>query len=69
MTAKIQVARVGDTGERKTQPYRAIVCVGGSKSKGGFYPRLAAHRCGEARGRTPTKAIRGAFRDLGKSFK
>jgi hypothetical protein len=69
MSAQIRVARVGDTGERKTQPYRAIVCVGGSRMKGFFYPRLAANRCGEARGRTPTKAIRGAFRDLGKSFK
>jgi len=69
MKATVKVARIGDTGSAKTAPYRAIVCVGGTKKHGGFYPRLAAHRCGEAKGRTPTKAIRGAFRDLGKSFK
>jgi hypothetical protein len=67
--AMVEVGRVGYTGEGgRTKPYRAIACVG---TRGGdaTYPRLAAHRCGEARGTTPTKAIKAAFRDLARSFK
>lgn len=68
MHASVEVARVGDTGERKIQPYRSIVCVGKSH-RGGRMPRISATRCGAARGKTPTLAIRGAFKDLGKVFK
>jgi hypothetical protein len=70
IAAKIQVARVGDTGEGgRPKPYRAIACVGGGPKRGGFYPRHAGTRCGNGRGRTPTLAIRNAFKDLGKNFK
>lgn len=65
----LEVKRVGDTGERKVQPYRAIACVGSRGKSGSTFPRLAATRCGEARGKTPTLAIRGAFKDLGRNFK
>ncbi len=68
--AEVRVARVGATGESgRTKAYRSIVCVGGAPRRGGFYPRLAAHRCGEGRSYTPTKAIKAAFRDLAESFK
>lgn len=71
MKAKIRVFRVGDTGEAKPKPYRAIACVGGvgTLRRDGFYPRKAGTRCGEGRGKSPTAAIRVAFRDLGKNFK
>ena len=72
VASSIQVVRVGDTGEAKPQPYRAIVCAGvkpATGTSGRDYPRLAASRCGESRGKTPTLAIRGAFKDLGRNFK
>ncbi len=73
IAASIRIARVGDTGEGgRPKPYRAIACIGKSpRAWGGVvgHTRLPAHRCGEARGRTPTAALKGAFRDLGRSFK
>lgn len=69
LKATIQVARAGDTGESWAgrKPYRAIACVGSASRD--FYPRKAANRCGEARGRTPTQAIKKALADLSRSFK
>jgi len=80
IAAKVSVMRRGDTGEAKVKPYRAIACVGtgdrgrmgrtGSQNKKTMhYPRQPGTRCGEANGKTPTLAIRGAFKDLGRNFK
>lgn len=73
VAARVFVARVGDTGEAKVKPYRALACIGargGSVSPNSMaYPRLASSRCGEGRGKSPTRAIKAALADVARSFK
>lgn len=82
IAAKVEVTRIGFTGEGgPSKPYRAIACVGtqralprrtpgaGPRLRHDATPRLAAHRCGEGRGKTPTRAIKRALADLARSFK
>ena len=69
----LRVARVGYQGESKVRPYRAIACVGVAPKRPGeligHNTRLASSRCGDATGKSPTRAIKAAMQDLGKHFK
>jgi hypothetical protein len=72
IAANVVVARIGDTGERIVRPYKAIVCIGTRRSISPNemrYPRVPGNRCGEARGKSPTRAIKAALADVARSFK